>query len=367
VSTVLTQVIVAVRNTLAEWWRLRWNELQLSEARTATLVLVVLLAICVLMLLIRRGVRSRVGRRSQVPLPALLPVVRRSPYAAARHSPFLLFALGIPFFAVALADPHTPFIRQEVTYPGRRIALLVDGSTSMALKFEGKTLRSQAGPAFYTAVAAAEHFVRLRMTGPYHDLIALIEFGNQAYVVTPFTTDYENVLLSLQLVGDPREWGRFEDYGTTIIKGISVGTQLFKSFDFLNASGNLMIVITDGRDDQQTLEGRQLDDLADDARRRGVPIYMIRVANNLEYGKVPQDRFWRAAVERTGGRFYAASDERAIIEAEKDIDKLSAGRIDLREYTSERPRFAGFTLIAVSFWLAAGALKLGLRQFRTFP
>jgi hypothetical protein len=28
---------------------------------------------------------------------------------------------------------------------------------------------------------------------------------------SPFTTDYENVLLSIGLVGSPTEWGRFDD------------------------------------------------------------------------------------------------------------------------------------------------------------
>ena len=86
------------------------------------------------------------------------------------------------------------------------------------------------------------------MNGPYRDLVALIQFGNQAYVVTPFTTDYENILLSVRLISDPREWGRFSDWGTTIIEGIDQATQLFKAFNFINASGNLMVVFTDGRD-----------------------------------------------------------------------------------------------------------------------
>src|SRR3954465_10909950 len=92
--TTLLQLSVAVRNTLGEWWGLPWRGLQLSEARTATLILVVLIALCVLLLL-ARGVRSGRRRRGQVALPALLPVVRRSPFSASRHGAFLLFAAGI--------------------------------------------------------------------------------------------------------------------------------------------------------------------------------------------------------------------------------------------------------------------------------
>jgi hypothetical protein len=96
----------------------------------------------------------------------------------------LLFLVGIPFFAVALADPLTGFAREEVSYPGRRIALLIDGSTSMVIRFES-TAKRQGEATFFTAVAAAEQFIRRRMNGPYRDLVALIQFGNFAYVVTP--------------------------------------------------------------------------------------------------------------------------------------------------------------------------------------
>ena len=83
-----------------------------------------------------RSAMLRQRGRTHVALPALLPVMRRSPLALVRHLPLLLFLAGMPFFAIALADPHTGFAREEVSYPGRRIALLVDASTSMVIQFE---------------------------------------------------------------------------------------------------------------------------------------------------------------------------------------------------------------------------------------
>ena len=61
------------------------------------------------------------------------------------------------------------------------------------------------------------------MKGKYRDLIALIEFGDEAYVVTPFTTDYDNILLSLSLIGDWTEFMKFPDQGTTIAHGDRAG------------------------------------------------------------------------------------------------------------------------------------------------
>ena len=69
---------------------------------------------------------------------------------------------------------------------------------------------------FFTTVAAAEMFIRQRMAGKYHDLISLVEFGADAYVVTPFTNDYDNLLVSLSLIGDWTEFMKFPDQGTTI-------------------------------------------------------------------------------------------------------------------------------------------------------
>jgi Mg-chelatase subunit ChlD len=359
-------LLIAVRATLDEWMRTRWSDLHFTETRTALLAFIVLVAVAVLALLMRSARGTRAGR-THLALPALLPLMRRSPVAAVRYLPVLLFVAGLPFFAIALADPYTGFTREELSYPGRRIALLIDASTSMVMQFKTERMKTQGEATFFTAVAGAEQFIRRRMDGPYRDLVALIQFGNQAYVVTPFTTDYENILLSIRLVGDPREWGRFSDWGTTIIEGIDQATQLFKTFQFINASGNLMIVFTDGRDSDLRPRGRPLENLVAEARTWKIPVHMIRTAYNRREGEVLQDKIWKDTVERTGGRFHAAYDEESMTRALREIDRLSPGRIDIRQYTVQRPRFGGYAFIAVALWLAAAVLKLGFGMFRTFP
>jgi len=362
----LREIVATLQDTLGDWFRLSWADLHFDETWTAVMVLVVLLAASGLMLL-ARGLRSQKAGRTHVTLPALLPVILRSHFSAFRHAAFLVFLLGIPFFAVALADPHTAFTREETSYPGRRIALLVDGSSSMVMKFEVKTLKTPENRAFYTAVAAAEHFMRLRMNGRYHDLISLIQFGNEAYVVTPFTTDYENIMLSIRLISSPKEWGNFNDWGTTILQGLNQATQLFKAFDFVNAAGNAMVLFTDGRDEEKNLKGKGIDDVVADMKKAKIPVFMVRTGYGLKEGQIPTDKLWKSIVESTGGRFYAADTEDAILQAEVEIDKLSTGRIDVREYTAQRPRFDGYALVAVMLWLSAGMMKLGFRTFRTFP
>ena len=204
-----------------------------------------------------------------------------------RHGALLLFLAGLPFFVLALADPYSSLTREDVSFPGRRIALMIDASSSMMARFPAAHLNAKAPneATFFTTVAAAEAFIRQRITGKYHDLIGLVEFGDEAYVVTPFTTDYDNILLSLSLIGDWTEFMKFPDQGTTIGRRSSRASGLFKAFDFLDASGNLMLLFSDGQD-TQVHDPRQdaCNEIVAGAVATKIPVYMIRTSYNKGLG-----------------------------------------------------------------------------------
>jgi hypothetical protein len=269
----------------------------------------------------------------------------------------------------AVADPHQSVSVREVSYPGRRIALLLDASSSMMVPFPASRLRN-ASPneaAFLTTVAAAEAFIRQRQQGKYRDLIALIEFGDEAYVITPFTTDYDNVLLSLSLIGDWNEYMQFPDGGTAIGRAIDRGTSLFRAFDFLNASGNAMVIFSDGQDTQITSGQKKLSDVLSGALAARIPVYLIRTSRGKALGEVVPDGIWKPAVEATGGRFYAAANEPDVIRAIADIDRRSAGTIETREYGVDQTRFSGFATLAAGLWMLALLLKLAIPHMSKFP
>lgn len=352
---------------LLQWQQLRPAELRFGRMETAILVTTALAMLAMLLMLWHARHQRRNVARNAFALAATLPVAGLSTAAAIRHAPFALFVAGLVFALLALADPYTTLAREDKTYPGRRIAVLIDASSSMNQPFHSPNFNKQGGPTYFATVAAAEYFMRLRMQGTFRDLIALVEFGNEAYVVTPFTTDYENVLLSMRLIAEPSEWERFPDQGTIIMRAIQQGTELFKAFDFLGAAGNLIVIFSDGQDSQTILQGRPIKTIMADAREHGIPVYMIRVAFNKGLGAVLPDELWKEAVEQTGGRFYPAADESTILRAVHEIDQLAPGKVELREYRSRQLQFSGYALLAVLLWLAASAAKLGLRVFRTFP
>ena len=246
-----------------------------------------------------------------------------------RHTPLLLFLVGLPFLTLALADPYTALVTSDVTYPGpphQRDDRCLD---EHAHAVQGRTSESRAetDATFFTAVAAAERFLRLRIKGKYRDLVALVEFGNEAYVVTPFTNDYDNILLSTSLIGDPVEYSLFPDQGTIIAQAIDQSVGLFKAFNFLDATGNLMVLFTDGEDTRAIINGRTLDEIVQTTVDAKIPVYMVRTNYERARGKVIPDELWIPAIEKTGGRFYAADNEQSLLNAIKEIDALSAGTI----------------------------------------
>ncbi|MEQ1868719.1 MAG: VWA domain-containing protein [Vicinamibacterales bacterium] len=357
-----------VADTLDEWRSVHIADLQFWHRSEGRLALVGLLALSLVLLVARSLLGRRPGRHRLV-MPTILPAMVSSSLSFVRHLPLLLFLAGIPFLVIALSDPYTSLTTSHVTYPGRRIAVMIDASTSMRTPFKAKHLntRAETDATFFTTVAAAERFVRRRMDGRYRDLVSLIEFGNEAYVVTPFTNDYDNVLLSISLIGDPVEYSLFPDQGTIIAQAIDQSIGLFKAFNFLDASGNLMVIFTDGEDTRAIVGGRTLDEIMQASIDAKIPVYFVRTNYERGKGKVIPDELWMPAVLKTGGRFYAADNEEHLLSAIKEIDEVSAGTIQTTHYSSQSPRFSMFAFLAVACWLAAVGSKLLVPQFQKFP
>jgi hypothetical protein len=288
----LTVLVERLRADVATWGRTDIAELLFAQRTAAAGGLVVLLGLSLIIALWRFAGRS--AAETHIVLPAIVGRPARSRSRALRHAPFVLAMAAIPFLALALADPFLAVSRTTASYPGRRIALLIDASSSMMVPFAASQLRdgSSNDAAFLTTIAAADVFVRQRKAGPYRDLIAVIEFGDEAYVITPFTTDYDNALLSISLIGDWDEYMRFPDGGTSIARAIDQGTSLFKAFDFLDAAGNAMVIFSDGEDTQVASRGKRLAEVLAGAITAKIPVYLVRTSSGKRLGDAIPDAIW---------------------------------------------------------------------------
>ena len=83
----------------------------------AQLALIGLAAAAALVLLARAAIARTPGRHHVV-LPAILRGWPPSRLAWTRHIPVVLFVAGLPFAVLAVADPYSSLVAENVTYPG---------------------------------------------------------------------------------------------------------------------------------------------------------------------------------------------------------------------------------------------------------
>src|SRR4051812_18097503 len=136
------------------WWNFRLADLQFWHSDNGRLVMVALVALAIVILVARTLLGRQPGRHSLV-VPAVLPEMAPSYLRFSRHLPLLLFFTGVPLLAIALADPYQALVRNEVSYPGRRIALMIDASLSMRMPFKTQHLNTgvPSEATFFTTVA----------------------------------------------------------------------------------------------------------------------------------------------------------------------------------------------------------------------
>lgn len=358
---------------------LQWDSLKYSHANEAFLFALVLAAVLLFALTIKLVWRKAPGRR-MILLPGIAPGFKKARFSFVRHTSVVLFFAGLFFFTIALADPYLSFTKGEVIYPGKKIVVILDASSSMGGQFLAEKLRPERlkelnhpQDRFFTAAKAAEYFIELRIKGKYKDLIGLVEFGNEAYVITPFTNDYQNILTSIRLIAEPEERNRFIDSGTIIVRAIDQGVALFKAFKFIETPGNAMVLISDGEDNTVEWQGIKLESVLSEAVTNKIPIYFIRTNYMVDLQTALYQSFgvadpiWKDAVEKTGGKFYIGKDENSIIEAVHDIDKINTGTIKVSEYSARQPRFQPFIIAASLLWVLAFCCFSFFKLFRQFP
>ena len=271
----LSNLFNLLRRDAAEWEELRLSQLQFWHPGEAWSAATGLLALAVVLLIVRFVARQASAKHGVV-LPALPASLRRSRGSLLVHAPAALFVLGVPCFILALADPFTALLTREVSFPGRRIGIVIDASISMRRAFTSTNARDTVRTTFLASVEAAQRFVELRRKGQYRDLIALVEFGSQPYVIMPFTSDYDNVLLSISLIGDPYELNQFPDGGTVIGRAIDELVGLYQAFNFVDASGNLMVIFSDGEDSNYQIGDKNLSQILQFAIDARIPVYLVR-------------------------------------------------------------------------------------------
>src|SRR3954469_10320244 len=304
----------------------------------------------------RRPPRLRLG------MPALAFLADRPRSRRAQWTPLLqvLRISAMLLFVVALARPQVPRDIREIRLRSRNMMLALDISSSM------KAGDFQPGNRLSVARKIVTNFVQ-RRNG---DLVGLVLFAGRAFLQAPLTPD----LALLEKILARVDIGLLPD-------GTAIGTALALSLGQLKdlpVKASTIVLITDGANN--TGQPTPLV-AAEAARTLGIRIQAIGLST-LDTSSVALNGVWRVGrtaprltgrdeaalqriAERTGGRYYRATDPEALQGIMSEIDRLERSEVHVAEIRDFRELYPLFLLPALLLLL----LELNLRAawLRSLP
>lgn len=294
--------------------------------------------------LLRNGRRGTMVRLST--LHALMKVPF-DPLAYLRPLPFAAGLVGLGLLLMGMARPQSEDNWQDVKREGIDIVIALDVSASML----AKDLRPD------RLEASKEVAIEFIDDRP-NDRIGLVVYEGEAFTQCPITTDHR-VLKEL-----------FSEVRSGLIDGgTAVGTGLATALNRLReseAKSRVVILLTDGVSNAGAI---QPNDAAQIAEQLGIRVYTIGVGTKgkalspvaryptgqyrYDYVDVEIDEAtMRNIADRTGGKYFRATDERKLKEIYGEIDRLEKTRIKVTEHRSKREEYHPFVLYGGLFLLA---------------
>ena len=280
---------------------------------------------------------------------AVFDGVKRTLRVRLRWLPYALRVVAVGAMVVALARPQSSLSRQEMTVEGIDIVMAMDISGSMlAEDFTPNRLEA--------AKKVAADFIEGRKS----DRIGLVVFAGQAFTQVPLTVDHRVLLQQLGAVKS----GVVRD-GTALGDGLATAINRIKDSE---AKSKVIILLTDGVNNQGSVDPLSA---AEIAKLYGIRLYTIGVGS---LGKAPypfRDQMGRvhyqnidveideALMEQMAGltddgRYFRATNRKALQEIFSQIDDMEKSRIDVTQYAQTKDEQAPW------LWLALAALVLEL-------
>lgn len=306
-----------------------------------------------------RNRRTRATLR--IPDSATLAAVPRTWTERIARLPSVLRLLALALVLVAMARPQMGDVQRKVTSRGVDIVLAIDVSGSMkARDFEPDRLGA--------AKAVVKDFIVQRKG----DRLAVVIFATTAYTFCPMSMDYQVVQEFVNRIQH-----EMVDNNRTAI-GTGLATAL-KSLESSEAKSKLVILLTDGVNNSGTILPMQA---AEAAKALGVRVYTIGVGTRgtaltpamdpftgrevLQQARVDIDEDTLTKIaEMTGGKYYRATETKALYKIYEEIDRLEKSEIEYVEHDNFDEKAGWLILPALAMLLLD--LGLGVTRFGKLP
>jgi Ca-activated chloride channel family protein len=280
--------------------------------------------------------------------------------------PDALLALAAVALSVALAGPRVPDSDSRIRREGIAIAMVVDTSSSMrALDLAPEERRTRLD-------VVKDVFVDF-VEGRRDDAIGLVSFAGFAETRCPLTLDHRSLEL---IAADLEIVTRRADDGTAVGDGLGLAVERLRESP---ARSKVAILLTDGVNNTGVESPAGAAELAEES---GVKVYTIgagttgmapverRSPFTGEIELVPMaveidEKTLIAIAEKTGGRYFRATDGEKLRQIYAEIDQLERSEIDEISYARYRDHYA--LALAIGLLLAVLGWLLRATVWRRLP
>jgi Ca-activated chloride channel family protein len=289
----------------------------------------------------RRRVRPAVTFARTGTLAALAPGSAR----IWARVPGLLRLLALLALVAALAGPRLGRRVIESESEGIGIMVAMDVSSSMLAEDFRPVNR----------LGAAKRTLGSFVQGRESDRIGLVTFAGEALTLVPLTTDHS---LLLTVLGTTQV-GQLED-GTAIGLGLAAAANRLRRIE----GSRVVILLSDGENNRGNVNPR---DAARAAAAYGIRVFTIgvgsktraripiaRTPTGLRYGYLPvsiDEPLLRDIASLTGGRYFRATDARALARIYEVIDQLVKSPVRVRRTVEYREWYLPFLLAGAALFL----------------
>jgi Ca-activated chloride channel family protein len=272
--------------------------------------------------------------------------------------------------AVALAGPRTGNATSRVHREGIAIAIAVDRSGSMQardfVRGDTSVSRLDVVKEVFRAFVAGEGSGVAKGIGEGRpdDLVGLVVFARYADGLCPLTLDHGNllsILADVEIVTEPGE------DGTAVGEGLALAVERLRG---LEVSSKVVLLLTDGVSNAGDIDPLQAADLA---AQHGIRVYAIG-AGRTGYAPVPvqmpggrvvlqqayveiDEATLQQIAERTGGRYFHATDAKALGAVIGEIDRLERSEVTELRYLTYEYHYAQWVIAALLMMISAATLS----------
>lgn len=288
---------------------------------------------------------------------------RASRASLLRRLPSLALFGALGLAGLGIMQPVVPFAEAEVKSRGLDLVMVLDLSSSMQEPIGIQAMQRSMGPIVEGAGSRPVHpplKTRLEATKEAlerfasrrrEDRLGLVVFSDNAYVVSPLSTDHDYLHRYVDIIDGEILKGEGQ---TAIGEGLAVANDLLaRQSAAADARGRVVVLLTDGENNH----GRDPVEILAQSDAARIRVHVIGVDLETRVRQKPEVERLVASVRSYGGRYFDANTVADLEAASRTIDGIEKGVLTSKVYLRDVPVFHWFVVPALACLALAVALR----------